>query len=350
MNFSKVGISTATVLMIYYDQKTPRFIPEAPALQNGDVSNATFTQSTEVVDSCSSENHFLKKYINSKTSQIRYEILRCEAEAADFNLKEISVIGHRGHGMDCFNKPLDLAGENSQHLIKENTIKSFMLAHRKKAQMVEMDIHMTKDRKLVVFHDDVIDKRMVAEMEYLEFLEQTESTEKEFETTNTTLDNILRYLPDDLALYLEIKYSHNHKYSNSYEIDLIQGLITLLQSYPKRKIVLASFSPLICELLKSYCPGYKTCFLIGEESMKFSKVGDEEFCKIVAEFAKGWNIDGIVVDTEIVPRIGNIISQCKDSLCLMCYGDGANDIEQVKKLKEMGFSGFCTDSIDIYAL
>lgn len=342
MNLPSVKISTAAMLIAYYDPKAVRFMPEPPVLQESGALEAVSIQPAKTIDLCSTDKYFLKKYTNAETSQIKYEILQCEIKTADFSLKEMFVIGHRGHGMDSFNTSLGSA--------RENTIKSFMLAHEKKAQMVEMDIHMTKDGRLVVFHDDMIRGKMVADMSYLEFIEQTESKEEDWETTNTALENILKHLPDDLALYLEIKYNHKHSYGDFYEVDMLQTLLALLQLYPNRKIMFASFSPLICGLLKGCCPKYKTCFLIGKESLDFFNGNDDDFCKAVLEFVSCWNIDGIVVDTEIVPRIGSIIRSSNGGLCLMCYGDGANDMGEVRKLKEMGFSGFCTDTIDIYAL
>src|SRR5258706_16241295 len=43
-------------------------------------------------------------------------------------------------------------------LAPENTLESFELAFDLGADMVELDVHLTRDRKLVVIHDDTADR------------------------------------------------------------------------------------------------------------------------------------------------------------------------------------------------
>lgn len=287
------------------------------------------------------QSRLFSKSIDHNTSKVEYRIKPLPSNGFEYDLNEIKVIGHRGHGMDIYNTSI---------LLRENTIDSFMLAHKKKAQMVEMDIHLTKDGKLVVYHDIMINGKAIGEMLFSEFLLATKSSEENFMSTNTTLDNILEHLPDELGLYLEIKYDANIYKNSNYEIDVIVSIVDLVQKYGSKKILFASFSSLICALLKTYCPKYKTCLLIGKESIESFK-SDLDFNKDVIAFIKAWKIDGVVTDCEIVERIEEIIKYCQNStdmLCLMSYGDRTNETEGISILKSLGIVGFCTDILDIH--
>jgi len=272
------------------------------------------------------------------SQEIIYGIQKTEESPVNYDLNTVTCIGHRGHGEDPFNKGT---------VLRENTIDSFCLAHSKGAQMVEMDVHLTSDNELVVYHDIEINKRMIPEMTYSEFLEATNSSEELFMSTNTKLETILRYLPAGLGVYLEIKYDHSLRYSENYDTAVLREVIGLLQGHLNRPVLFASFSPLICLLLKSYAPAYKTCLLIGEGSMRLRPTA-EEFCKSVVDFVETWNMDGVVIGTEIVGLVPSVIDSLLGKRSLLCYGDETNNVNGVENLRKLGFTGFCTDNVSIY--
>lgn len=55
-------------------------------------------------------------------------------------------------------KPLCIAHRGAFVEAPENTLKSFKLAMEMGADMIELDVRLTKDRKVVVIHDDTIDR------------------------------------------------------------------------------------------------------------------------------------------------------------------------------------------------
>lgn len=274
-----------------------------------------------------------------------YTVFPKEALVLEYNLKNISSIGHRGMG-ETSNSILFNSSEQ-YHGLRENTIESFLLAHQNQAQMVEMDIHLTKDNFLVVYHDNEIDKQLVSEMSYIEFINKSKSNLCDFKKTNTTLENIIKALPDSLALYLEVKYKESIKYSADYASRLVTRLVDLVEQYPMKKIMFASFSPNICLLLKTYSPNYKTCLLVNDESLSYVRhvPANDAILKIFESVS----LDGIVCCSDIIYRILDSLQILKDKgLVLMCYGPSANNIETAKRLKEIGFTGFCTDNLEIH--
>lgn len=255
---------------------------------------------------------------------------------AEYQLSDIRRIGHRGNGCNSEANPEP----------RENTIESFALAHSKGAQMVEMDVQLTSDKRLVVFHNHSIYGKLVAEMTYQEFLRESNSSCDDFRSTNTTLENILESLPEDLAVYLEVKYESSVKnYPPNYASDVVEHTLELVQRYPERMILFASFSPYVCALIKTCCPSYKVCFLMCDSTLNY--VSRECLANTIAEFVTGCKIDGVVCDTEFYSEAKELFRKVEGKAKFL-YGRGTNDIESLAGFINLGFSGFCTDNLSIH--
>lgn len=102
----------------------------------------------------------------------------------------------------------------------ENTMESFQLGAEAGADAIELDVHLTKDGKLAVIHDETVDRTTdgsgaVVDMT-LKALRKLDAgarfTTRDGSTpfagmglTIPTLDEVLDWLPDDLGLVVEIK-------------------------------------------------------------------------------------------------------------------------------------------------
>ncbi len=56
------------------------------------------------------------------------------------------------------NKPLNFGHRGFAGKYPENTMLSFRKAIEAGADILEMDVHLTSDNKLVVFHDDTLER------------------------------------------------------------------------------------------------------------------------------------------------------------------------------------------------
>ena len=97
-----------------------------------------------------------------------------------------AIIAHRGASK--------LAGT-------DNTIESFSLAIELGADFVEMDVRQTKDKKLIVFHDDIIDDTLVKFLTYQELNEKT--AEKGYQVP--LFENVLKLCKGKIKLDIELK-------------------------------------------------------------------------------------------------------------------------------------------------
>ncbi len=97
-----------------------------------------------------------------------------------------AIIAHRGASK--------LAGT-------DNTIESFKLAITLGADFVEMDVRRTKDKKLIVFHDDIIDDTLVKFLTYEELNSKTQA--KGYSVP--LLEDVLKLCKGKIKLDIELK-------------------------------------------------------------------------------------------------------------------------------------------------
>lgn len=279
----------------------------------------------------------IKVLVDSQNKQ--YIVKQEEMQNQNLDLKAIKVIGHRGNG------------ENSEtnHFPYENTLESYELAIKKGADMIELDVHLTVDRKLVIFHDSRINGKWIYETTYDEFAELYENALKALNLKALTLDDVFEKLPQGFPIYVEIKYEETvsglEHYPNSYIANLVEESIQMALKYPTRRMMFASFSFTVCALLKSRLANAHVLLLINEQIQTILK---EKTCQYVSDFIDKFQLDGIVFDTKYKSNFEPILNHVKGSgkIC-MCYGEGTNNENEIRMLEEFGVNGFCTDDISL---
>lgn len=155
----------------------------------------------------------------------------------DFNKYKNKIIAHRG-----IHNNID---------IPENSLKAFKLAMNKNIP-IELDIHLTKDNQLVVFHDNNL-KRMTNEEKNIENLTLEEI--KKYNLLDTkekipTLEEVLLLIKGKVLIDIELKGKKKTK-------KLIEALLKTLENY-NGEIIIKSFNPKIIKQLKE-----KTKFPVG---------------------------------------------------------------------------------------
>ena len=110
------------------------------------------------------------------------------------------------------NKPYLMAHRGNRFLFPENTIAAFKQAIEDGADIIETDLHLSKDGKFICIHDSTVDRTMnasgeVREMTSLE-LKRLRALDRDSQVTNEaipTLEDTADILPADVALALELK-------------------------------------------------------------------------------------------------------------------------------------------------
>lgn len=97
--------------------------------------------------------------------------------------------------------------------IPENSIKAFKKAITHN-EIIELDIHLTKDNKIVVFHDDKLDRMTKEKGNIKDYTLEELSLLKLLNTDSTipSLEDVLRLVDGKVPLLIELKDDKNKNY------------------------------------------------------------------------------------------------------------------------------------------
>lgn len=161
------------------------------------------------------------------------------------------LIAHRANDNHDFS-------ENSQNAIVDCLNKDYIVG-------IEIDVRITKDRKLVLIHDPIIDfisngrgivkHMMLAELRKYQYGKSSEPL--------VTLEEVLKKYTDKILL-IELK-----EIGNDY-ISLATELVKLLNKYPDIDVYICSFNFRLLNYLKNNYPYIKCGLIIGYGLNKLS--------------------------------------------------------------------------------
>ncbi|XP_050335739.1 glycerophosphocholine phosphodiesterase GPCPD1 [Bactrocera neohumeralis] len=319
-----------------------------------------------------------------------YVIIRPLAGAADYNLRGSfqrywpmnwpSVdISHRGIG----------ASYNADAPLMENTLASFLYAHKFKAEMVELDVQLTRDYVPIVWHDfgfkTAPKGRLVESVEDLDYVLIKDLTYKQlkasrvfaiedgdiYEYTNynarnasemerifVTLREVFEILPSTLGLDIEIKWPQP-LVSGALEAEQTQRknrfVDTILKTTVKygcgRPLFFSSFDADICTMLRLKQNVFPVAFVtIGETRLwePFKDLRTRSYLNAV-NFAQSANLLGTVAHAEDFLQHGALLDFGLDlGQATFVWGDELQDARTVKQFKRWHVSGVIYDRIDLY--
>ena len=138
--------------------------------------------------------------------------------------------------------------------IPENSMKAFSLDHKKKIP-IEFDVHILKDKNIVVFHDDNL-KRMTNKDKFIKECTYEEIKDLKLKNTNEKiplLKDVLKLVDGKVLLDIELKMDVT-------DHSLEDGLIEILKDY-NGEVILKSFDYRKVKYLKKHT-NYKIGLLI----------------------------------------------------------------------------------------
>ncbi len=169
--------------------------------------------------------------------------------------------------MEIFNKffkgdsPLIIAHRGFSAIAPENTVSAFKLAIRSKADMIELDVQLTKDGTPVVIHDTKVDRTTngtgKVKSFYLWVLRELDAGSwfdpKYKDEKIPTLEEVLNFVNGKLPINIEIKSSA------AKAIEKIIAIIYELNM--NEKVLISSFNPRILRKVRKLTEEIPTGFL-----------------------------------------------------------------------------------------
>ncbi|KAM0668169.1 hypothetical protein ACQRIU_001731 [Beauveria bassiana] len=330
-------------------------------------------------------------------------------EAASYKRKPgdpVRLVGHRGLGQNTAGK--------SNLQIGENTVTSFLSAYRLGAPFVEFDVQITRDLEAVIYHDfsfsgsgsDVpIHDISLAQYKYAgdmqnpsgaslleagtprprafssgedSLLKALQAQERlrctvdfdgkgfkanirghSIQDAHATLEELLATLPEEIGFNIELKYQRLHEAVEagvaSVTIDINTFVDVALEKIKRlagrRPIILSSFTPEICILLKFKQNAYPVLFITNAGKLPMM---DKELraasLQIALKFARYWQLSGLVLacDTFLLcPRLISLVQNA--GLVCASYGLGNNDPVNAKIQADAGIDILIVDKVKLIA-
>ncbi|MDW0108783.1 glycerophosphodiester phosphodiesterase family protein [Sporosarcina aquimarina] len=232
-----------------------------------------------------------------------------------------------------------------------HTFPSYELAIEMGAHYIELDLHRTKDGKLVVLHNDSIELNG-HEVEIDEISSDVLSAFKPAEEFNQptneyasqkfaslrvpSLEQVLREFGDQTNYYIEIKSPDRYPGIERQLIDQLSDHHLLDRDDPLPKVIIQSFSSDSLKEVHALSPGTP---LIQLYSFKKKAKLSPAKLKKVSRYASGIGVNASVVTEHLV----NTVHESG----LAIHPFTVNEIEQLSSLISMGIDGVFTDKPDL---
>ncbi|REB08634.1 hypothetical protein DVB69_05740 [Sporosarcina sp. BI001-red] len=232
-----------------------------------------------------------------------------------------------------------------------HTFPSYELAIEMGAHYIELDLHRTKDGKLVVLHNDSIELNG-SELEIDEITSDTLSAFKPAEEFNQptnqfasqrfaslrvpSLEQVLREFGDSTNYYIEIKSPERYPGIEQQLIDQLDGHHLLDRDDPIPKVIIQSFSSDSLKKVHELSPATP---LIQLYSLKEKAKLSPSKLKQVSQYASGVGVNAEVVTKQLVETV--------HQAGLAIHPFTVNESEQASTLISLGVNGVFTDRPDL---
>ena len=172
-----------------------------------------------------------------------------------------SIIAHRGSSIEAY----------------ENSFAAFQLAISQKADMIELDTHITKDGHFIVYHDGIIkldEEEYVISKTKLETIQQLSLPNGD---PIPILDDVLKQFLPSISFNVEIKCPITKK---QFE-DMLERI-----GVDSSKIIVSSFLFEVINTLKDMTLGYSLAFLYVLPTAKNKKISNLDYVSAMNPFHK----------------------------------------------------------------
>ncbi|MGA1846548.1 glycerophosphodiester phosphodiesterase [Deferribacter abyssi] len=183
-----------------------------------------------------------------------------------------------------------IAHRGASFYAPENTMTAFDLAMTFGVDGLEMDIHMTKDKKIVIIHDDSTGRTGTrnykvknSKFETLKKIDVGSWFDPKFKGEKIPLlESVINKVPDYLDLYIEIKSG----------VEITEVFYEFIKGYEFRKnqIIIISFNYNLIKNLKALLPDYKILWIV---EYGYNVPIEKNMYKNVFKKIDAANLDGI---------------------------------------------------------
>jgi glycerophosphoryl diester phosphodiesterase len=237
-------------------------------------------------------------------------------------------------------RALIIAHRGESHDAPENTLAALSLAWEKNADAAEIDVHLTKDGRIVVIHDDNTwrtahrsGKVSTRTLEQLRRLDVGRFKGKKWAKEKIpTLAEALATVPAGKKLFVEIKEDAGILA----ELNVVLKKSSLLPD----QVVIIGQDLAVMELIKKILPAYQCCWVCTMKDEKEMNTGGNPGEELIAR-ARQAGLDGLDIEasTEVD---GDFIARVR-SAGMKLYVWTVDDPKEARRLSALGVDGIATN-------
>jgi glycerophosphoryl diester phosphodiesterase len=232
-----------------------------------------------------------------------------------------------------------IAHRGASAVAPENTLAAIDLAWQWFADAVEIDVHVTKDQRVVAIHDDSLLRTCgvdvkVKDLTLAELRDFDVGNWKNFSWANEvvpTLSEVLASIPQHRRLYVELKCGPEI-------LDALPPVLNLIKHVPE-SVVMISFDSDLLAAVKQRFPQHRALHVV-EQQQTANGTWSPSAAEII-DHCRSRGFDGAdLSNTEAITR--EAIDQFKAVGLATCVWT-VNTIEDARRLIEAGVDGITTD-------
>lgn len=219
----------------------------------------------------------------------------------------------------------------------ENSIEAFKKIAKSKIDMVEFDVHETKDGKLIVMHDETLNRTTDGKGRIKDL---TLDEIRKFHEPNgepvPTIEEVIKILKDKCGINIEVK-----------DKQLANKIIQIIKKEKiGEKIIISSVYSDIIKTIKEKKPGIKTAWLVTETRWKLVILYPLRFLLpyILVRMAKKMKADAIGLQYRLVTdKLVKVLHQNGLSIGVWTV----NNEKDIKKMKLLGVDAIISDKPEL---
>ena len=229
-------------------------------------------------------------------------------------------------------------------LAPENTLISFQEAINNDMDGIELDVQLSKDKKLIIYHDKYIDyngsKIKISNLSLAQIQKidvKNIFSHLPFQKI-PELSDVLDILPAHMILNIEIKSYESKFFSNGVEDELLKIIKGKIDS---QQLIISSFNPLIIKRIKQKNSNLSTALIWSSKSYWWFSVGSLPNCTVLSAYCKP---DAFHVKIDDVNK--KMVSWFQKRH-IPLYAYTVNNKSDLDKAKHHGLKGVFTDNPNV---
>lgn len=229
--------------------------------------------------------------------------------------KKILIIAHRGVTYSGY---------------PENSIPGFSAVLDEGYDGVEMDVRLTKDKELVVFHDIRLERLTEGGRGMVRT--KTLADLQKIRLKSNIVETYIPSLADVLALYKNANLLINVEIKSEFPLrgKIEQRVVDLIYEFGlQRKIIISSFNPLVVKKMQKVDPALKTGFIYEKRMPRLNQ-----------RLAKGLIVDSWHPNYNGITE--SLLEKARESGSTV-FPWTVNDEAEMLRMKKMGVDGVITD-------